>query len=329
MSSLVLLRPDKGGDLIKTLPVVRALCQSSSEIKVHFIVSKANESLLKYESNLTFSVLPPSWESLSDSDLKREIEKGLQNKKFDTAINLLCDPFHKAEKLLQLIPAKDKFSVFSKSLSEKISPLSFKRGTPAGNNESANISELIGQALGIDLSESWKSSLRAPKLGGEDIAEAEQALGKKNGLWLALCPLAGTEQRTHSIKNWGRLAAKICRKGIFEQVFLFGAPSDSKVLEELRTHAKNPKELKIVFPSSFRTLGAYLKTCDRVVAVDSGPLHFSLALGIPSLGFLSGGDYKRWFSQTSPRDKLIPRGFLNRYPCYFEMVWHFSKWMKT
>jgi len=329
MRSLVLLRPDKAGDLIKTLPVLRALCQGLSEPQVHLIVSKANESLLRHEPDVTFSVLPSSWDSLSDSELKIEIEKLLQNRSFDTAINLLCDSFPKVERLLQLLPAQNKFSVFSPSLPSDILPLTFKRETPARNNESANIAELIGQALGIELSDRWKKSSRAPKLSADDFTEAEQRLGQKNGLRLALCPLAGTEQRTHSLVNWARLAEKICKNPLFDQVFIFGAPADSKVLEDLRNKANNPDKLKIVLPSSFRTLGAHLKTCDRVVAVDSGPLHFSLALGIPSLGFLSGGDYKRWFSQSSSQDKLVPRGILNRYPSYLEMAWHFSNWIKT
>ncbi len=70
MSSIILLRPDKAGDLIKTLPALRALMKKVPDIKIHLIFSLANESLLKYEPQVSYSVLPSSWESITSNELK-------------------------------------------------------------------------------------------------------------------------------------------------------------------------------------------------------------------------------------------------------------------
>jgi len=327
MNSILLLRPDKAGDLIKTLPVLRALVAASSDASIHVIASKANESLLKHEPNIRYSSLPSGWENLSDTELSNTLRESLSGFSFQTAINLLTDSFPQAERLLNVAPATEKFSIFSPNLPFGIWPVTFKQGSPIHRNETLNIAEIVGQALGLDLLDSSLRASRAPHIGQEDRKECFELLKQKSGTWVGICPLAGTQQRTHPLKAWEKLLDKICNLNHFEKVLVFGAPSDLKTLEQMKASLKSPHLITLICPSSFRTLGAFLSQCDRIIAVDSGPLHYSLALGIPSLGFLSGGDHQRWFSQISPQDKLVPRGIFSRFPSSFEMCWHLRNWL--
>jgi len=326
MKSVILLRPDKAGDLLKTIPVIRALSKLDPGIKIHVICSQANHSILKFEPHITYSVLSQDWANLPDRQLSLEIGKCLNNVFFDTAINLLCDPFPEVENLLSLLPAQQKFSIYSDSLPKEICPLNLEKGSPINREETLNIAELVEKALEVDLKTQTQSMDRSPTITAEDVREAENALGLKQGKWLAICPFAGTANRTHSNKKWVKFIRLAVNKPSFNKVILFGAPSDSVTLNEFKNFLGSPTKLAIAIPSSFRTLGAYLKQCDQVIAVDSGPLHLALALGIPSLGFLSGGDHKRWFSRLSSYDKIVTRGILDRFPSSFEMWWHFSRW---
>lgn len=326
MTTIVLLRPDKAGDLIKTLPVLRALNKIKPKLVLHLIVSKANESLLKYENYLTYSVLPSEWEQFDDNKLQGVLTTLLPYPSFEVAINLLSDSFPSVERLLNLVSAQEKFSIFSDSLPIGIWPITYKNKTPIHQNETLNIAEIIGLALGLDLFKTALESPRAPHLGPEDEKEALNFLKTKSGPWIGVCPFAGTLQRTHPLSHWEPLIKQLCRSADFEKVILFGAPTALSQMDTLKQQLGSPSKLILCSPSSFRSLGAYLKRCDRVISVDSGPLHFSLALEIPSLGFLSGGDHLRWFSQISPRDKLVKRGLFSRYPSSFEMKWHFYRW---
>lgn len=326
MSSVLLLRPDKAGDLIKSLPAIRALSKALPGIKIHILTSQANHSLLEFEPNLTYSTLPQDWTNLSKEELSALLKQITGNTLFNHAINLLCDPFEEAERLVSLSPAQDRFSILSESLPIGVWPIQLKKGSPANRDESLNIAEIIEHSLETTFSQTLSTSDYAPKLGRQDSHEAEINLGKKMGQWLAVCPFAGTANRTHSTKKWERFIKMTLGKSNLEKVVLFGAPSDCETMEGMKKALGNPGKLQLAIPSSFRALGAYLKRCDRVVAVDSGPLHFSLALGIPSLGFLSGGDRVRWFSRTTQQDKILPRGLFNRYPSFLEMWWHFSHW---
>ncbi|NBY19871.1 lipopolysaccharide heptosyltransferase family protein [bacterium] len=326
MKSILLLRPDKAGDLIKSLPAIRALNSMGSNFEVHVMTSQANHSILKFEPAIRYSVLPNNWAEKTDEKLKSIIKEITHNAYFDSAINLLCDPFADVERLLNLSPAQDKFSVISESLPVGVWPLSLQKGTPENRDETLNIGELLERALEVEILNSIAFKDTSPKLGVEDFSEAEINLGFKEGFWLGICPFAGTANRTHSTKKWIKFIAKILTYSKYKKCIVFGAPSDSETLHEIAQKLNCPERLHISIPSSFRALGAYLKRCDQVVAVDSGPLHFSLSLGIPSLGFLSGGDHLRWFNRVSPQDKIIRRGIFNRYPSYIEMLWHFSRW---
>ncbi|MSP19293.1 MAG: lipopolysaccharide heptosyltransferase family protein [Bdellovibrionales bacterium] len=328
MSSIILLRPDKAGDLVKTLPALRALIEKVPDIKIHLIVSLANESLLKYEPQVSYSVLPSSWEKIPFDDLKLKLSLELNRFSFYSGVNLLCDPFPIVENLLNAITADKKFSVTSDTLSSDIWPLTFKRSSPKERDESLNIAEILGQALSIELLSTTHNALRAPQLGDEDTLEAARSLGEKTGNWIGICPFAGTNQRTHPLAKWKTFIKSMEYFSKYEKIILLGAPSDHESLEEIKKRIGHSPHLTLAFPSCFRALGAYLKRCDQVIAVDSGPLHLSLALGIPSLGFLSGGDHKRWFSQTSVQDKIVPRGIWDRFPSTAEMCWHFYRWEK-
>ena len=326
MKSVLLLRPDKAGDLIKSLPAIRALVSTLPHGLVHILTSQANHSLLKFEPTISYSVLPQDWREKSEEELKDLVKNLTNNVFFESAINLLCDPFVEAERLLKSTHAQDKFSVLSESLPVGIWPLSLQKGSPENRDETLNIGELLERALEIEILQRIPFEDASPKLGNKDFSEAEANLGFKEGLWIAICPFAGTINRTHPTDKWIKFIAKILKSSNYEKVILFGAPSDSEILHEIAQKLGNPQKIRIAIPSSFRALGAYLKRCDRVVAVDSGPLHLSLSLGIPSLGFLSGGDQLRWFRRVSPNDKIVRRGIFNRYPSAIEMWWHFSRW---
>ncbi len=300
MKTVLLIRPDKAGDAIKTLPVIRALVRENLGYAYHLLLSPHNFSLFEKEAGITLH-------KLGD---KLDIH-------FDIAILLPCDLNNESEKILADVPAHTKFST-------RVLPL--PRNTPALREETKNIATLVGNALNVNLIPSIYEVERAPLLTDADKLEAEVQMGEKMGKWLGLCPFAGTDNRTHPLKRWLKLVPKITKNSPFDHYFIFGTHADRTQMEELKKQSANPKNTHLCFPTSFRTLGAYLNRLDGLVAVDSGPLHLAHSFKIPSLGILSGGDVERWFKRVSPKDVLVPRGIFTRYPSVFEMWYSFKKW---
>ncbi len=328
MESILLLRPDKAGDAIKTLPVLRALRAAMGGGTIDLLASDHNASLFAHEPGIGLHVLPKNWKRMKRENWLAAAGLGAAHR-VDKLVNLLCDASEDADELLSAVAAKQKFAA---SLTPKgqanggITRLSLPESTPAGRNETENIALLVSQALGIDLSGRAGAVPTGPILTLADEAEAIEKMGKKDGPWLGFCPFAGTTHRTPPLKRWGKFLQRATRNETFEKFYLFGTPADYLKLEELKGFSACPEKMELCFPSSFRTLGAYLKRLDGVVAVDSGPLHLARSLGVTSLGILSGGDIKRWFTPVREGDMLLRRGLFNRFPSSIEMVWAFEKW---
>lgn len=323
--AILLLRPDKAGDALKTLPVLRSLV-SHKNIKeeIHILLSSHNYSLFELEPHLKLHLLPSEWESMSAN-------KWVDFLKFtpEKIINLPADPSETSQILLENIPSKNKYSVFQKNMTTPITSIHFHNSTPAQKNESQNIADIIAQSLGEPFNaKSWMSFPKAPIFSNEDYQEANLALSsKKNGIWLGLSPMAGLKRRTLPLSRWEYLLKKVIKNKNIERCFIFGSVADKNSLEKIRNRVDSSK-VTIIFPSNFRALGAYLLKMDGVISVDSGPLHLSLSLKIPSLGFLSGGDMERWYSEIPANTYLLRRGIFQPYPSSWEMNWAFKKWVK-
>lgn len=323
-SSTLLLRPDKAGDAIKTLPALRALRAEFPLGEVHVLASAHNVSLFEYEPGIKLHLLPRGWASMPKEKWLAELGFSSLFAKFERVVSLLCDPSDEIDLLIAAIPAGAKYTTHPASTA--FSRLELPDKTPAGRDETLNIALLLSQVFHADLTVRLATMPKAPMLSPMDVLEANDKMAHKEGKWLGICPLAGLAHRTLPLSRWPKFLDRVISKGEFTKYFLFGAPSDSAALEALRSGLKARERVEIVFPSSFRALGAYLQRLDGVVAVDSGPLHLARALGIPSLGILSGGDAKRWFHPRGEGNVLVRRGFLHRYPSVFEMNRAYGLW---
>lgn len=326
MESILLLRPDRNGDALKTLPVLRSLREAvGNQAELHLLCSHLNASVFTHEKGYSVHVLPKNWKRMKHETLLTSFRSNFPDR-FDKAINLLCDPNADVDELLSWLLAKQKWSGSLKDEKpwHEIKKLELPESDPAGRDETENIGLLVSQALSLKLDPSLHS--RSPVLSPEDEQEAFEKMGPKDGRWLGLCPFAGEPHRSHSIKRWEKFATRLTKQAAFEKFFLFGSPSDYDRLEKLRLACSETERVELCFPSTFRTLGAYLKRLDGVIAVDSGPLHLALALGVRSLGILSGGDVERWFPRLGEGDVIVRRGLFHRFPSVFEMIRAFDRW---
>jgi ADP-heptose:LPS heptosyltransferase len=325
----LLLRHDKAGDAIKSLPALRALRRTLPDAELHLLVSTHNASLFEREPGFIVHALPSHWALLKPEVLTTHLAQNGVPAAFSRVVSLLCDGFPENDRLLRLFRATEKYAaaVADASMHDEINLLKLPRNSPERRDETVNIALLLSQAFNVRLNSDGLPA--APVLIDEDHREAATLMGPKHGTWLGFCPFAGLQNRSHPIKRWETFLPQATRSPTVDRFFLFGAPSDCRALERLQALCYAPDKVQICFPSSFRTLGAYLLRLDGVVAVDSGPLHLTRALGVRSLGILSGGDSDRWFSHPAPGDKLVKRGIFHRFPSALEMTWAFRRWVQT
>ena len=325
----LILRHDKAGDAIKSLPALRALRSRVPDLDLHLLVSAHNSSLFDFEPGLTIHRLPPHWEGLKPEVLLSHLVQQGMPRAFYRVVSLLCDAFETTDALLSLFPATEKFAaaVKSKERAGDVTLIPLPENTPAGRDERENVAWILSQAFCVDIPNVTLPHSGAPILSAEDSREALTLMGPKKGLWIGFCPFAGLKNRSHPLSSWESFLRQASRTPFVEKIFLFGTAADCPALEALQSQSYDPKQVQLCFPSSFRALGSYLQRLDGVVAVDSGPLHLARALEIPALGILSGGDVKRWFADLGEKERILRRGLFNRFPMGWEMTWAFRRWL--
>ena len=326
VETLFLLRPDRAGDAIKTLPVLRALRALYPEKDLHLVASEHNGSLFALEPGVTLHTLPKHWKRMKPESLSQIFRSKPYAGPLTKAVNLVCDPSDGVDLLLNSIQAEHNYTAHTALTGANIHRLEFPESTPANRNETENIALLLGQVFESDLTEKAYEMPTSPIFSEGDRNEALDKMGPKKGLWVGFCPVASTDRRTPPAKRWAKFIDKVSQQIDFDRFFLFGTPADYAYLVSLRQGSPKRDRIEFCFPSSFRTLGAYLDRLDGAVCVDSGPLHLARSMGVKSLGILSGCDTQRWFHELKSGEQILRRGIFARFPTVLEMVWAFEKW---
>ncbi len=322
LKKLLLVRPDRAGDAVKTLPALRALKERLAHWEIHVLATEFNDSLFSFETGIRVTSLPSHWEQLSDTELKRSISERAGTD-FDIAVCLPCDATPEVKKIVAVLPAKRIYSVLPGTEYQ----LRFASGTPARSDERENIAFLMGTSLGIPLAA--KGFPAAPVLSAMDRQEAKERLGHKRGKWYSLCPSASMAKRSLPPETVISVINLLSAKKEIEKILLPGGPWDFDKLEALKKACAQPEKVQPVFPSCFRGLGAYLERCDGLIGVDSGPLHLAMAIGLPALGFLGGCDKDRWYPMRDPRFTLCHRGLWGRFPTAWGSRRIIERWLSA
>lgn len=325
---ILLVRPDRGGDAIQTLPNLRVVRALRPEWQIHVLSSFQGASVFEPEPGITLHVLPTAWASMGSESLFRWVQTTFADARFAKVVSLPSSPRKEIHTLLEMLPAEERYSIGSveEEGRRSIRAMSLPGNTAEGRREVENIAHLLSQSLGVEVARSVFQYSSAPILLESDLREAQEKMGPKLGEWLGFCPFSDSQRRHYPQRRWQRFVQMTTRGTRFKKFFLFGLPEDYQVMESLRNASPRKEDVEICFPSSFRSLGAYLSRLDGVVAVDSGPLNLARSFGVPSLGLLSGGDASRWFPPSREEDRVLPRGLFQRFPTMVEMWWAFRKW---
>lgn len=106
---------------------------------------------------------------------------------------------------------------------------------------------------------------------------------------VGIIPAGGWESKRCDAVKWVEICKAISEKYKSKFLILWG-PGDEKDSEFIKNSLR---ELAVIAPeTNFRQMSGLIKNCDLVLANDSGPMHISAALGVPTLGI---------FGPTNPK----------------------------
>ncbi|MFN0135237.1 MAG: lipopolysaccharide heptosyltransferase I [Phycisphaerae bacterium] len=125
------------------------------------------------------------------------------------------------------------------------------------------------------------------------------AAGRPVEKFVAMLPGARWETKTWPAEHFARVIDGMHAAGS-PPIVLLGAPSEKPTADAIRNLTASPV-IDLVGKTNLRQLAAMLEMCERVVCLDSGPMHIAAALGKPIVALFGPTDAARTgpFSPTA------------------------------
>jgi len=120
-------------------------------------------------------------------------------------------------------------------------------------------------------------------------------------------PGTGGSAREWSAPDFGRLAARLVADGV--QVFITGVQGEEQKISEVLS-ASDGKAISLVGRFDLKELAALIRSASLFVSNSTGPLHLAVAVGTPVVGLYpqhAAMSAKRWGPYTGRNRVLVPK----------------------
>jgi len=277
IKKVLLVRTDRIGDLILTLPMVDVLKKNFPSIEVTMLVQEYTKELVEGQSGIS-SVLT------CNSEGKRlslfQLVRVLRKRNFDAAV-LVYPRFYLAFALWCAgIPLRigTGYRWYSFLLNRRV----YEHRKYAIKHEAIyNLS--LPKPLGCSLPENITVTLELNDEAKKQGFQLRKELGiKDDDLLVVLHPGSGGSARDWKIERFASLAQELVAENI--KVVVSGISKEESIVRtvcELSHHVAIPFVSKV----PIKVFAAFLHTANVVVANSTGPLHIAAAVGTPVVGF--------------------------------------------
>ncbi len=302
-ANILLVRPDKIGDLILTLPAVESFSRRFSAARITFLCRSYTAPLLAHHPAVHNVIRA---DELTFSALTGEIKRG----KFNLAVHFYVEPRTVAAVWCAGVPVR--VGPFSKLVSLLLNNRVSQQRSRVDKHE-AEYNLDLAKYCGAD------GTAAPPRIF---LTESERGDGRelvaKLGFGPDARPVAIHSGSAGSVQNWPlehffRLGQKISNAGT-PVVFTFGDREQDLPEKFRRFMGDSHKNIRSVQPGqlALRELASLISNCRAMISNSTGPLHIASALGVPTLSFYPHlpkvTSAKRWgpFGNPSKNKILSP-----------------------
>lgn len=267
------------GDCVYFQPMIPNLRYNFPNAKITWLVEKYSRTVVEHVENVDEII---EWKG-------KFTWKLLRDKKFDIAFSPYRSPLANLTLWLAGIPIRVGFSWKGRgfSLTHKIR----FRGDILESDRYLKLIEDIGLPI-----ITRERRLVVSKEEKEDIEDKAEKLGVniKHRPLVAIVPGGGDNpQLLMPMKRWATDRFAAVADYLIEtkkaQVVLIGSPSEVELAEKVESFAKN-KLINITGKTKLEDFVALISLFDLFIAVDTGPVHMSAALGVTTVGLYGPSD---------------------------------------
>lgn len=299
---IVVLRTDRLGDLILSLPVVEALKAALPKARVDLFVNPYTVPLARLQRRVS-SVIPDVYPGLSGL---LALTRWLRSQRYDLAVHLYPLPRLALATFLGRVPVRvgTVYRYFSPLFNRRIR---LHRKTMVMHERELNLK--IVQGIGIPEA-AVSAGLQIP----QKTQEATQALLVSRGInattnpFVVLHPGSGGSSLNWPAEHFGSLGKSLLKRGF--PVILTGKEEDRPLVGEVKA-GTGEGTTDLCSLLDLEHLAAVLAKASLVVSSSTGPLHLADALGRKVIGLYSPflfSSPKRWGPYSQPENVFLPPG---------------------
>ncbi len=290
---ILILKLSSLGDIIHTLPVLRALRENQPSAYIAWMVEERHIDLLEGNPYLDEIIIVrtkawrKNWSLETLGEIRQTIQQ-MRQSQFDTVLDL-----HGLLKtgIIAALSGADRRIGFPRKLCKETISAWFTNVKGPRTGIGTHVVELnhsLAKLAGAgDLSQA-PLTFQISTAAEEKIDEFMQSLSDKPRV--AINPGAGFESKQWDPIRFANLADKIVHDLDYEIILTWGPGEESKVA----TIAEKMEQSSVIAPATtIRESLELYKRLDLMISCDSGPLHMCAGLGVPTVSIFGPTDPER------------------------------------
>ena len=287
---LLIIRLSSLGDILLTTPVIRALKNKYSEVKIDFLLREEYEDTLKYNSNLNNKILLNRYYNLDD--LVREIKEN----NYDMVVDLQNNG--RSRTITKNIGVKS--FKYKKNNLQKFLLVKFNLQS---NSKPRLVPERYANAIpGLQLDNKGLDLFLPDNLTKSLVDEYK---------YIGLCPGSRHFTKMYPEEYFVELGKMIIESG--KKVVLFGGNDDIEV--NARLHLKLKGSINLTNNNNLLQTAYDMKFCEAIICNDSGLMHTAAAVGVPVVAIFGSTVKDFGFAPYNSPNLILENKSLNCRPC--------------
>lgn len=273
---ILIVRTDRIGDVVLTLPVIAILKSAFPGSSISFLLrsytrelaegQEGLDEILLYDEN---QVRKPFFRMLAE----------LRKKQFDAVV--ITYPTARLALLMFLARIPIRVGTGYRWYSLLVNRRIYEHRKTAEKHESEYNFALL-RGLGVEHEKAAMPRLAVSDEAGKEAGQVLDGLHLSGKPLIILHPGSGGSARDWKPERFGELAAKLAGTG--HDVLITGGPGENRLVDIVR-RVSGGKAKGLPSTLGLKTLAAVLERADVFVANSTGPLHIAAATGVPVVAF--------------------------------------------
>jgi len=297
---ILLIQLRRIGDVLFTLPVIRALRENLPHARIDFLVERPADQLVRLNPHIGETLV---YDKARPLFWLREIRR----RRYDWVLD-----FHANGRtlLLTLCSGARLRAGFAGPLTRRLAYT--HRIQPEGGTYIVEQKLGVLRSLGLNVG-AWSWDLRVPaeeKRWADGFLHDSGVDGGQRRL-VGFAPASRRETRRWRPARFAQTAAALLRRG--RDVLILWGPGEKELVEDIVRQARtdgSAQDLggRIVIPpaASLLRLAALIARCDVLLSVENGPKNLAVALGIPTVNIV-GPNNARSFNPSGDASHVVVR----------------------